>query len=139
MYLSEIDLTQDPLGYTPNGKPVFLKDIWPSTEEINKAVKEGLSSEIYRKEYEKIEEGDPYWKALEAPTSVLFKWDPNSTYIRNPPFFDEQYFSLKGKSFADIKGAQILGLFHDKVSTDHISPAGAIASQSPAGRYRGTR
>jgi aconitate hydratase len=130
-----IDLTQDPLGYTPNGKPVFLKDIWPSTEEINEAVKEGLSSEIYRKEYEKIEDGDPYWKALEAPTSVLFDWDSNSTYIRNPPFFDDQYFSLKGKTFTDIKGAKVLGLFHDKVSTDHISPAGAIASQSPAGQY----
>jgi aconitate hydratase len=131
----KIDLSNDPIGYTPNGKPVYLKDIWPSIDEINTAVKEGLSSEIYENEYSKISEGDPYWQALDAPTSILFEWDPESTYIRAPPFFEDQYFSLKPKTFSDIKGAYILGLFHDKVSTDHISPAGAIAEKSPAGQY----
>ncbi len=130
-----IDLTNDPLGYTPNGKPVYLKDIWPSIDEINKAVSEGLSSEIYRKEYAVAEIGDPQWQALEAPTTTLFDWDPQSTYIRSPPFFKERYFSLKERKFSDIKGARVLGLFHDKVSTDHISPAGAIAKESPAGKY----
>ncbi|MHA2173583.1 MAG: aconitate hydratase AcnA [Candidatus Hodarchaeales archaeon] len=130
-----IDLTKNPVGYTPNGRPVFLKDIWPTIDEINTAVREGLTSEIYESEYSKISEGDPYWQALDAPTSTLFEWDPKSTYIRDPPFFEDQYFSLKPKSFSDIKGARVLGLFHDKVSTDHISPAGAIAKDSPAGRY----
>ncbi|MHA2319772.1 MAG: aconitate hydratase AcnA [Candidatus Hodarchaeales archaeon] len=130
-----IDITKEPLGYTPNGKPVFLKDIWPSIDEINSAVSEGLSSEIYKKEYAVVETGDPQWQALDAPTTTLFEWDEKSTYIRNPPFFEEQYFSLQPKPAKDIKGARVLGLFHDKVSTDHISPAGAIATESPAGKY----
>ncbi|MHA1977563.1 MAG: aconitate hydratase AcnA [Candidatus Hodarchaeales archaeon] len=131
----DIDISKDPLSHTPNGKPVYLKDIWPSADEISYAVQKGLSSEIYRKEYSMISEGDPNWQALKAPTTTLFEWDEQSTYIRNPPFFEDQYFSLKPKSFKDIKGARVLGLFHDKVSTDHISPAGAIATESPAGKH----
>ncbi|UCG04700.1 MAG: aconitate hydratase AcnA [Candidatus Heimdallarchaeota archaeon] len=131
----DIDITTEPIGYTPNGKPVFLKDIWPSQEEIQDAINRCISAEIYKKEYAKITEGDPYWQKLEAPTTTLFEWDPSSTYIKKPPFFSKKFFSPEPKEPEDIKEANVLILLEDKVSTDHISPAGAIATESPAGKY----
>jgi aconitate hydratase len=130
-----IDITKEPIGYTPNGKAVYMRDIWPSNQEIKEAIEKGLSAEIYRKQYSKIAEGDPYWQELEAPTTVLFDWDPESTYIRKPPFFDEKFFSPELKDPKNIINARVLMLLDDKVSTDHISPAGAIAKDSPAGKY----
>lgn len=130
-----IDITKDAIGYTPNGQPVYLHDIWPTNQEINEAIEKGLSAEIYRKEYSKIAEGDPYWQELEAPTTVLFEWDPESTYIRKPPFFEEKFFSPELRDPQNVINARVLMLLDDKVSTDHISPAGAIAKDSPAGKY----
>ncbi|MFX1283703.1 MAG: aconitate hydratase AcnA [Promethearchaeota archaeon] len=131
----DINITTEPIGYTPNGKPVFLKDIWPSQEEIQEAIDRCISAEIYKKEYAKITEGDPNWQKLEAPTTTLFEWDPDSTYIKKPPFFSKKFFSPQLKEPEDIKDANVLILLEDKVSTDHISPAGAIAPESPAGKY----
>ncbi len=131
----DIDITTEPVGYTPNGKPVFLKEIWPSQEEIQEAISCCISADIYKKEYAKITEGDPNWQKLEAPTTTLFEWDPSSTYIKKPPFFNERFFSPEPKEPEDIKDANVLILLEDKVSTDHISPAGAIATESPAGKY----
>lgn len=130
-----IDISKDPIGYTPDGKPVHLKDIWPSPQEIQECVEKGISPELFRKEYapEVISKGDANWQALEAPKTVLFQWDPNSAYIRSPPFFDD--FTPGPKAPKDIKGVRILLTLDDKVSTDHISPAGAIAKESPAGKY----
>ncbi len=130
-----INITSEPIGYTPNGKPVFLKDIWPNQEEIQGAIEKCITADIYKKEYAKITEGDPNWQKLEAPTSTLFEWDPTSTYIKKPPFFNEKFFSPKPKEPEDIKNANVLVMLEDKVSTDHISPAGAIATKSPAGKY----
>lgn len=130
-----IDITTEPIGYTPNGKPVFLNEIWPSQKEIQEAVNRCISADIYKKEYAKITEGDPNWQKLKAPTTTLFEWDPSSTYIKKPPFFSEKFFSPEPREPEDIKDANVLILLEDKVSTDHISPAGAIATESPAGRY----
>ncbi len=131
----DINITTEPIGYTPNGKPVFLKDVWPSQAEIREAINRCISAEIYKKEYAKITIGDPNWQKLEAPTTILFEWDPSSTYIKKPPFFSKKFFSPQSKEPEDIKDANVLILLEDKVSTDHISPAGAIATESPAGKY----
>ncbi|MHA2224126.1 MAG: aconitate hydratase AcnA [Candidatus Hodarchaeales archaeon] len=131
----DIDITTDPLGFTPNGKPVFLKDIWPSHQEIQESLAKCITAEVYKKEYSKISEGDPNWQALEAPTTTLFDWDSKSTYIKKPPFFSEKFFSPKPREPQDIRNANVLIMLDDKVSTDHISPAGAIAKESPAGQY----
>ncbi|MFX1505091.1 MAG: aconitate hydratase AcnA [Promethearchaeota archaeon] len=131
----DIDITTDPIGYTPNGKAVYLKDIWPNQEEIQGAINQCISADIYNKEYAKITEGDPNWQKLKAPKTTLFEWDPTSTYIKKPPFFNKKFFSADPKDPEDIKDANVLMLLDDKVSTDHISPAGAIATESPAGKY----
>lgn len=130
-----IDITTEPIGFTPNGKAVFLKDIWPSQEEIQEAINRCISADIYKKEYAKITEGDSNWQKLQAPKTTLFEWDSTSTYIKKPPFFSEKFFSPVPKEPNDIKDANVLILLEDKVSTDHISPAGAIALDSPAGKY----
>ena len=131
----DIDITTAPIGYTPNGKAVYLKDIWPNQEEIQEAINRCISADIYKKGYAKITEGDPNWQKLKAPTTTLFEWDPTSTYIKKPPFFSKKFFSADPKEPEDIKDANVLILLDDKVSTDHISPAGAIAKESPAGQY----
>ncbi|WP_455142654.1 aconitate hydratase AcnA [Candidatus Hodarchaeum mangrovi] len=128
-----INLTKDPLGQSKEGKPVYLKDIWPTNEEIKQAAKKGISPEMYKKEYSVIAKGDANWQALEAPNTTLFQWDPDSTYIRAPPFFN-QFKPGKIKP-SNVKGARVLLTLDDKVSTDHISPAGSIPNESPAGKY----
>jgi aconitate hydratase len=128
----DIDFTTEPLGYDPNGKAVYLRDIWPSQEEIRQTVHKTLEPEMFRREYSSVFSGDERWKALPAPTGTLFQFDPNSTYIQNPPFFA----NLKGqRELGDIKGAKVLLLLGDSITTDHISPAGNIAKNSPAARY----
>ncbi len=128
----DIDFTTEPIGYDPNGKPVFLKDIWPSQEEIRQAVHQTLDAEMFRRQYATVFEGDERWKALPAPTGQLYQFDPASTYIQNPPFFENLGQS---REITDIKGARVLLLLGDSITTDHISPAGSIAKNSPAARY----
>ncbi len=129
----DIDLTTEPLGYDPNGEPVYLRDIWPSQAEIQEAIRQSLSPEQFKKEYASIFEGDERWKGLPAPTGELYAWDPDSTYIQEPPFFKD--LPLEPPPPKDIRGARVLALFGDSITTDHISPAGAIPPDSPAGRY----
>ena len=129
----DIDLANEPLGHDPNGEPVYLRDIWPSQEEIQAAIRQSLSPEQFEKEYASVFEGDERWKSLEAPSGELYDWDPNSTYIQEPPFFKEM--PLEPEPPKDIRGARVLALFGDSITTDHISPAGAIPPDSPAGRY----
>lgn len=129
----DIDLTIHPVGVDPNGEPVFFKDILPSTEEIQAVTNRFVTSDLFRQEYEHIFEGDEFWKSLTAPDSVVFEWDDTSTYIRNPPYFNN--FSLEAKQLTDIHDARVLMVLGDSVTTDHISPAGAIPKDYPAGRY----
>jgi len=129
----DLDLTRDPLGHGPDGTPVFLRYLWPSPEEVREAVAEALSAEDFEREYERIFEGDERWRDLPAPAGALFDWDPSSTYVREPPFFDG--IDAPPSAPGDILGARVLALLGDSVTTDHISPAGSIKHESPAGRY----
>ncbi len=129
------DLTKEPLAKNDKGEDVYLKDIWPSREEINAAVAKAVSRELFEKEYgHGITDVNPYWNGLATPKGEVYEWEKDSTYIRLPPFFDGFDPSVKRK-VAPINGARVLALFGDSVSTDHISPAGAIGKDSPAGRY----
>ncbi len=129
----DIDFEKEPLGYDPNGNPVFLKDIWPSDEDIAKVRNKVLSPEDFQKSYSKVYDGDEEWKTLEAPTGKIYEWDEKSTYIKEPPFFIN--ISEDVPPFEKIEKARILLKLGDFVTTDHISPAGAIAPDSPAGKY----
>jgi aconitate hydratase len=130
----DIDLQQDPLGQGKDGKPVYLRDIWPSQKEVQDTMAHALKSEMFTARYGSVTEGPEPWRAVKAPTGDIFAWDSASTYIRKPPFFE----GLKrGKPEApkDIMGARLLALLGDSVTTDHISPAGNIAKDSAAARY----
>jgi aconitate hydratase len=129
----DLDLNKDPLGHDPNGEAVYLKDIWPSPEDVNQTIAESLSADIFRKEYETVFEGDERWRDLPIPEGNLYAWDKDSTYIQEPPFFQE--LSPEPSAPTDISGARVLALLGDSVTTDHISPAGSIARTSPAGTY----
>ena len=126
------DINSDPLGKGKDGQPVYLKDIWPSQEEIEEAEKL-ISSDMYKKEYKDTSESSPMWNAIEAPTGKVYEWDDTSTYIQNPPFFREM--GLDSVSLQDITGARVLAKLGDSVTTDHISPAGAFSAETPAGKY----
>jgi aconitate hydratase len=128
-----INLENDPLAYDPNGHPVYLKDIWPAEDEIKNAEKNSIKPSMFEKEYSGALEGPKRWKELEAPTGILYDWNPMSTYIQEPPYFMD--FPLASPSPEDIKNARVLALFGDSITTDHISPAGDIPSDSPAGGY----
>ena len=127
------DLTLDPLGKDKQGKPVYLKDIWPSAEEIEALVSTSVAADQFDSEYGRIFEGDDKWKSMPAPTGTLFEWFDDSTYVREPPFFID--FTDQPAPLADIKGARALVMLGDSITTDHISPAGAIGTDSPAGKY----
>jgi aconitate hydratase len=127
------DLTKEPIGEDQNGKPVYLKDIWPSSREIQEYIMKYVTRELYASKYADVFKGDANWQAVEAPASQTYAWDDKSTYVQNPPYFVGMGKSAGGIS--DIKGARVLGLFGDKITTDHISPAGSIKAQSPAGAY----
>jgi aconitate hydratase len=129
----DIDLLREPLGYDRNGQPVFLKDIWPTTEEIRAALAEAIRPEVFRREYETVFAANPRWNAIESPSSDLYHWDDDSTYIRRPPYFDG--WTPGAKPVAPIVAARVLAVLGDSVTTDHISPAGSIAVKSPAGQY----
>ena len=126
------DLTEDPLGTGPDGQPVYLKDLWPTAEEVGSLVASSVSSDQFDLEYGRIFEGDEKWKSMPAPTGTLFDWDLDSTYVREPPYFLE--LGLPAPP-SDVAGARVLALFGDSITTDHISPAGAITVNSPAGQY----
>jgi aconitate hydratase len=129
---ADIDLTSDPLGHDSSGQPVYLRDIWPSKEDIEQAMS-SVRSELFGEEYAKVFDGEERWKELPSPEGALYDWDPQSTYVREPPFFAD--LGPEPEPVADITGARLLALVEDSVTTDHISPAGAIAAKSPAGRY----
>ncbi len=128
-----IDLTSQPLGKDPSGADVYLKDVWPSAKEIETAMLGAVTAESFRAAYADVFGGDQRWQALQVPTGDRFVWDEESTYIRNPPFFDG--LSSSSAPPADIRGARVLALLGDSVTTDHISPAGSIQPDSPAGKY----
>ncbi|MFL5735836.1 MAG: aconitate hydratase AcnA [Actinomycetota bacterium] len=129
----DLDLTTDPLGATPEGEPVYLRDLWPSPEEVREAIRSGVSSEQFAREYGRIFEGDERWRSLPSPEGPMYEWDPDSTYVREPPFFEGVSGSFEPP--ADPVGARALVVVGDSITTDHISPAGAIKPDSPAGRY----
>ncbi|MFC4762083.1 aconitate hydratase AcnA [Dyella koreensis] len=128
----DIDLTKDPLGTGNDGKPVYLKDIWPSNKEISDTIAGAINPAMFEKNYADVFKGDSRWNNIASPDGALFKWD-DSTYIKNPPYFDGM--SKEAGSIEDIHGARVLGLFGDSITTDHISPAGSIKKDSPAGRF----
>ncbi|WP_240126244.1 aconitate hydratase AcnA [Thermomonas alba] len=128
-----VDLGSEPLGHDQNGAPVFLKDLWPSAREVADTIAATLGPELYRHNYANVFQGDARWNAIASPQGELYAWDPASTYIKNPPYFDGM--SMQPGRIDDIAGARVLGLFGDSITTDHISPAGSIKKDSPAGRY----
>ncbi|MFM1937564.1 MAG: aconitate hydratase [Actinomycetota bacterium] len=127
------DFDIDPLGKDSNGNDVFLKDIWPSTAEIQTVIDEVVSSEMFKKDYSSVFAGDEHWTSLDTPTGKVFEWDSNSTYVRKPPYFEGM--PRQPKPVTDIKAARVLAKLGDSVTTDHISPAGSIKVDSPAGKY----
>jgi aconitate hydratase len=127
------DLAKEPLSETPDGRPVMLSELWPTQEEVNAVIQQSLKQEMFKREYARIFEGDEHWKSMAAPTGPIFAWDPESTYVKEPPYFDG--FTPEPKALTDIDGARVLAVLGDSVTTDHISPAGSIPVDSPAGRY----
>jgi len=126
------DPEHDPLGTDPQGRPVFLRDVWPSPEETRAAM-QVVGARLFREEYSRVTEGDEHWRSLPVPEGELYAWDSTSTYIKSPPFFEGM--SARPKPLTDIRGARVLALLGDSITTDHISPAGSIQPDSPAGRY----
>jgi aconitate hydratase A / 2-methylisocitrate dehydratase len=129
----DIDLEREPLGKGKDGSDVFLKDIWPSPEEVARVVRQSVNAELFRKEYREVFSGDERWRALPVPEGNRYVWDRESTYVQKPSFFDGM--PQEPAPLEDIAGARVLALLGDSVTTDHISPAGSIAKDSPAGRY----
>ena len=123
----------DPLGVDEAGAPVYLKDIWPTQAEVAEAIERGLSSESFRKEYATVSDGDANWQGLKFPTGDVYQWEPDSTYIRKAPYFDG--ITKTPAAVTDILGARVLAVLGDSVTTDHISPAGSIKANGPAGKY----
>jgi aconitate hydratase len=129
----DLDLAQDPIGCDPNGDPVYLRDIWPSRDDVHAAIEAAVDPAMFREEYAMVFTGDERWQGLDVPSGDSYAWDPNSTYVQLPPYFQD--FSASFVAPGDIRGARVLALLGDSVTTDHISPAGNIARESPAGRY----
>ncbi|WP_048647312.1 aconitate hydratase AcnA [Nitratireductor soli] len=127
------DLTKEPIGQDKDGRDVFLKDIWPSNKEIQEFIQKHVTRDLFEKKYAEVFTGDENWRAVQVPEGETYAWDDKSTYVQNPPYFAGM--SKTARDVSDIKGARILGLFGDKITTDHISPAGSIKAASPAGKY----
>ncbi|MGI9423930.1 MAG: aconitate hydratase AcnA, partial [Hyphomicrobiaceae bacterium] len=127
------DLSNEPLGNGTDGQPVYLKDIWPSNHEIQRFIAENVTNEMFKSKYSNVFEGDDKWKGIKTSTGLTYSWDSGSTYVQNPPYFEGMTSELP--PLVDVVGARILGLFGDKITTDHISPAGSIKKESPAGEY----
>jgi aconitate hydratase len=129
----QVDLTSEPLGTDATGTPVFLRDVWPSEREIQETMLRSVRKDMFRDKYADVFEGDARWRTLPVPEGERFEWAQDSTYIRNPPFFDG--VTLEPTPPTDIRGARVLAVLGDSVTTDHISPAGSIPTESPAGKY----
>ena len=129
----DVDLTTEPLGTGSDGTPVYLADIWPSMDEIRSVIASSIDPELFRRTYAVVFEGDDRWRALPIPAGDRYAWDPGSTYVAKPPFFEG--LSFDGRPIGDIDGARVLAVLGDSVTTDHISPAGSIAAWSPAGQW----
>jgi aconitate hydratase len=129
----DIDLTKDPIGTDANGEAVYLRDLWPTQKEVSEVVAQSVTPEVFAKNYASVFEGDEHWRSLSNSTGELFDWDPNSTYIQEPPFF--QGMSPEPQGMKNIRGARVLAMLDDSITTDHISPAGSFSPTSPAGRY----
>src|SRR5207253_9457442 len=128
-----INLSREPLGKGRNGKEIFLRDLWPSFSEIRGAMQKALAPETFRKLYRDFADQNPKWNDIPSSSGDIYQWDEKSDYIHEPPFF--QNFSMEPGHIEEIRGARALGIFGDSVTTDHISPAGAIKATSPAGQY----
>jgi aconitate hydratase len=128
-----IDLQKDVLGTGPDGKPVMLADIWPSDKEVHEVVQKTLDSNMFRKSYSNVFAGDENWSSIKVPKGKIYAWEDNSTYVRNPPYFEGM--TMTPRPVTDVKGARALALLGDSVTTDHISPAGDISKTSPAAKY----
>ncbi len=129
----DVDLLNDPLGEDSDGNPVYMKDIWPSQAEVQDAVVKNINSAMFKDSYSSVFEGDANWKGIDSPEGEIYTWDANSTYVKNPPYFEGM--SIQPSPVSDIDGARALALLGDSVTTDHISPAGGIAADSPAAKY----
>ena len=129
----DVDLLADPLGTAPDGTPVFLRDIWPSTNEVESVIATAIDPEMFIRRYADVFAGDDRWRNLPTPQGGIFEWDPTSTYVRKPPYFENMPHTPEPVS--DIAGARVLAKLGDSVTTDHISPAGAIKAETPAGQY----
>ncbi|PNG23030.1 aconitate hydratase [Streptomyces cahuitamycinicus] len=129
----KVDITKDSLGTDQDGKPVFLKDIWPTEAEVNEVVANAIGEDMFSKSYADVFAGDAQWQALPIPTGNTFEWDAESTYVRKPPYFEGM--TMETTPVSDISGARVLAKLGDSVTTDHISPAGAIKADTPAGKY----
>ncbi len=127
------DLTREPLGHSKKGEPVFLKDIWPSPQEIQDFIRKNVTKGLFKTKYADVFKGDANWRRVKAPKSQTYVWDKKSTYVQNPPYF--KGIKMEPRPVTDIEGARVLALFGDKITTDHISPAGSIKANSPAGKY----
>jgi aconitate hydratase len=129
----DLDILKEPLGHDANGEPVFLKDLWPTREEIDDVIRSAVKPEMFRQQYSDVYEGSTEWKSLSIPEGDLFDWDPRSSYIREPAFFENM--TLEASPLTNIENARVLLMLGDTVTTDHISPAGTIPAESPAGLY----
>ena len=128
---TQMDLTSEPLGIGKDGKPVYLRDIWPTSAEIQSFIRKNVTKALYKSKYASVFEGDTNWKKVKAPAGETYRWEMGSTYVQNPPYFEG--ITMTPKPIVDIENARILALFGDKITTDHISPAGSIKVSSPAG------
>ncbi|GAC1464467.1 MAG: hypothetical protein NVSMB9_03180 [Isosphaeraceae bacterium] len=129
----DLDLLNEPLGNDPKGNPVYLKDIWPTQGEVQEVLLKSVRTEMFRAQYGEVFKGDERWNSLDVPLGDLFQWDESSTYVKNPPYFLDM--PVQPRPVGEIQGARVLAMLGDSITTDHISPAGAIKVQSPAGRY----
>jgi aconitate hydratase len=129
----DLDLTNEPLGNDSAGKPVYLREIWPTAQEVEATVRQAVTQGQYQKQYAAVYEGDQHWKGMVVPAGDLYRWDPKSTYIKLPPYFENM--AKTAPPLADIHGARVLAVLGDSITTDHISPAGSIGVDTPAGKY----
>jgi aconitate hydratase len=129
----DVDLRKDPIGKGKDGQPVFLADVWPSRNEVEQAVGQSISADMFRRSYGEVYHGDEHWRALAVPKGDTYAWQPDSTYIRKAPYFDGM--TLERSAVEEIRNARVLAVLGDSVTTDHISPAGSIKKDSPAGKY----
>ena len=132
-----VDLTKDPIGHDKKGKPVYLKDIWPSAKEVAAFVRKNVTRKAFAKRYKDVFKGDAQWRKIKVTKGMNYTWDAKSTYVANPPYFDG--LAMTPAPVKDVEGARVLGLFLDSITTDHISPAGDIKAASPAGKYLNAR